>query len=276
MSIKYLKNIASPAETLNYNGQDILTGEYFEIPTNKEGLWVYNSNVIEDLGTKLKVAKSDDGNQDIDDTAEGLKYLLNEIMEVDEEGRQINRIAYGKQGWTYMSHPIEFETSKLNSLYEKNWLGNDRGCSSIKFYDSNGTELVAGTQAELDSSCVETRITFNPDFDYEIISGKVDIVSSPSSDVRMWVMGGVIDNTTNLPWEYPAASGIYHAKEFAGGLNFKYIDNSQETETDGRASKFMPKTKTGVPFNCNQFQIRMRHDAGVKCKFMLIFEYFRA
>ena len=197
------------------------------------------------------------------------------LQDTDTEGRQISRNAYGKKGWSYVAHPVEFTTSKLNECFSQDWQGNDRTDFTFKFYNSSGVELVAGTQVELDTDCVETRITIAPDYDYEVISGKIEQHASPSVDIRMWVVGGVINTTTNYPWEYPVDSGIFYVKEFASGINLKFMGADQEIETDGRASKFMCKNK-GLAYNANQMQIIIKHPAGHKHDLMVILEYFRA
>jgi hypothetical protein len=194
-------------------------------------------------------------------------------VEVDSEGRQILRNAFGKKGWSYLAHPIEFTTSKLGACFSEDWQGNSRTDFVFKFYNSSGVELTAGTQAELDSNCVETRITLSPDYDYELISGKIEQHISPSVDIRMWVIGGVIDTTNNYPWEYP--TGTFNVKEFASGINLKYMGPDQEIETDGRASKFMCKDK-GLPYNANQLQFVIKHPAGHNHDIMILMEYFRA
>jgi hypothetical protein len=218
-----------------------------------------------------------DGSADQIDFDDNYKTNSN-IPLSDTDNRPVTRPVFAKKGWTYLAHPIEFTTSKLNACYANDWLDNSRNNFDFKFYNSSGTELVAGTQAELDANCVETRVTLKPDYDYEIISGNIHQHTKPSStnDVRLWVVGGVIDNTNNYPWEYPASSGVYHVKEFAGGLNLKFMGQEKNIETDGRASKFMGKTKTGVPYNANQFQMIIRHPVGYQHEMMLVLEYFRA
>ena len=279
---KWIKNTTQITNT--YAGQDIFAGAYHEITPEQELRFINSSTLLTDIGSgDAVVAKDSSGSNDIVDVNTAINYLksITTEIEVDDEGRQIQRPAYGKKGWTYSAHPIEFETSKDSSLYCKDYLQNDRGDCLIKFYKADGSEITdaggyADKQAHLEAECVETRVTLSPDYDYEIISGKIDICITPTTNIRMWVVGGVIDSTTNKPWEYPAASGIFHVKEFAGGINFRFVDVVQEVETDGRASKFMCKTKPGVPYNANQFQIIMKHDAGIKHEFMLIMEYFRA
>lgn len=272
---KYIKN----DDTVNHtwSGQIVTPGQYYAIQGTEEIAWMNNAQLLSDIGSGLAiVAKDDTGNSDITDVNEAINYLKNlrTEIEIDTEGRQIQRSAYGKKGWTYIAHPIEFTTSKLGAIYTKDWKGVDRGDCVFKFYDSSGTELVAGTQAELDANCVETRVTIKPAYDYEVISGKIEQHTSPSQDIRMWVVGGVIDDTTNSPWEYP--TGNYHAKEFAGGINLKYMGSDQEIETDGRASKYMSQTTAGVPYQTNQFQFIIKHSAGYQHDLMIILEYFRA
>ena len=270
-TVCYIKNI----DTVNHSivGKEIVPNEEYQIPDEKRIAAGNNSDILDKISSgKLQIGN---GASYYTTTADQINRLKNiDLLEVDEEGRQINRTAYGKKGWTYIGHPFEFTTSKLNSVHSKDWKNADRADYILKFYKSDGTEVT--TQSDIDTYCVETRLTIKPDYDYEVIAGTVDIHTAITTDVRMWVVGGVIDSTTNLPWEYPASSGVYHAKEFAGGINFKYIGVDQKIETDGRAAKYMSKTSTGVPFNTNQFQVIIRHPVGEKHDFMLTLEYFRA
>lgn len=272
MRVIIAKNTSGGQKT--WVNQILQDGDTYTITSESERQsWVDDTTVNSDLW--LGDLTINDGVSDLSDS-DGDKWLKGINLEIDGEGRQVQRAAYGKKGWTYLAHPIEFTTSKLSACYAKDWKNSDRNDFDFKFYNSSGTELVAGTQAELDANCVETRVTLKLDYDYEIISGKIDQKSVPTSDVRLWVVGGVIDSTNNYPWEYPASSGIYHVKEFAGGINLAFMNEGQEMETDGRASKFMCKTKTGVPYNANQFQFIIRHDAGYKHDLMILLEYFRA
>lgn len=181
--------------------------------------------------------------------------------EIDEQGRQVNRIAAASKGWTYLAHPIEFETAKIGSLYEKDKDGNNKNTSSIKFYDSNNTEV---TDAQNEANIVKTVILFKPSYDYELIAGNLQQIDSPSTDVRLWVIGGLIE-----------LGGAY-VKEFAGGLNMRYYGANESVKTDGRAAKYMRKDIPGVPYQGNQLQIIVKHNAGVQHKLMLTLEYFRA
>ena len=183
------------------------------------------------------------------------------LQEIDEQGRQILRVAAGQAGWVYLCHPVEFETSKIGSLYEKLSSGTDRGCSSVKFYDINNAEV---TDAQNEASIVKTVLLIKPSYDYELISGDIQQIDSPSTDVRVWVNGGIIE-----------LGGAY-VKEFAGGVNMRFFGTNESLKTDGRAAKYMKKDIVGVPYQANQIQIIVKHNAGVQHKFMLLLEYFRA
>jgi hypothetical protein len=201
-------------------------------------------------------------NSDTTDFETNYKSTANsKIEDVDSQGRQIIRAAAGQSGWTYFAHPIEFQTAKFNSLYEKNYSASNRSACTIKFYDANNAEV---TDSQYESNVVKTVVLFKPTYDYEMISGYIRQVERPSTDVRVWVVGGIIE-----------LGGVY-VKEFAGGLNLTYIGADEELRTDGRAAKYMTKDIAGVPYQANQLQIIVRHDAGVQHKIMLVLEYFRA
>lgn len=184
------------------------------------------------------------------------------IPERDEAGRQLVRYTAAMKGWTYLAHPLEIETSKLGGCYSKDWEGNNRGDCSMKFYDASDVELT--DQPSIDANCVKSVMTFTPNYDYEIVSGNIHQQATPATDIRLWVIGGALEL---------GAAGV---KEFAGGLNLKFMGADEQIETDGRASKYMPKVTEGVPYNTNQLQFIFRHNAGVKHKIMAVVEYFRA
>jgi hypothetical protein len=179
--------------------------------------------------------------------------------EIDDQGRQVLRVAAASKGWTYLARSIEFETSTLGSLYSKNFLGNNNTDVSIAFYDANNNQV---TEPQYESDVVTTKVVFKPNHDYEIVSGHLHQQNNPSTDVRIWVIGGIIE------------LGQGYVKELASGLNMKYIGADEQIATDGRASKYMKKD-VGAPYHANQLQIIVRHDAGYKHKLMLVLEYFR-
>lgn len=232
---------------------------YYEIEEFEKLKWQNNSKVLVDISSGDLIVNN--GTIDITDVASAINFLKEiDTKEVDTDGRQIIRAAAGKPGWTYLTHPIEFQTSKLNSVYDKDKDGADKGVSSIKFYDVDNVEVTA---VENESSITKTVILFKPGYDYELVAGSIQQISTPSSDLRIWVVGGVI--------EY---GGVY-VKEFCGGVNMAFFSPEESLKTDGRAAKYMKKDMVGVPYQTNQLQIIIKHTAGYQHRLLLVLEYFR-
>lgn len=62
--------------THNYQGQDILTTEYFEIDNTRLVSWANDSQLLSDIGSTLAiVAKDDSGSTNITDINEAINYL---------------------------------------------------------------------------------------------------------------------------------------------------------------------------------------------------------
>lgn len=193
----------------------------------------------------------------------------NKLQDVDEEGRQVIRPAAGKKGWTYLAHPLEITTSTIGGIFSQDFLGNNRTDVDIELYD--GSDQLITDQPTADTDCVKTVVTFKPDYDIEIISGNIHQSEKPTSDIRVWVIGGAFAVATNSP---------ISVKEFLSGLNMKYLGIDDHIETDGRASKYMRKdiSSLGLPlptYQGNCFQFIIKHDAGTKHGIMSVFEYFR-
>lgn len=180
----------------------------------------------------------------------------------DITGRNVIRVAASNKGTSYVGHFFDFTTCKLNSLVCKDWEGNADMSLDTKYYKSDGTELT--TQGDIDLYGVKTVVTFKPMYDYELVSGTVNISASPTDNMRLWVVGGAPEL---------GAAGV---KEFIRNLNLKFVSPSETLQTDGRASKFMKKTTMGVPYNTNQLQIILLCDTpGTQHDIMMSFEYFR-
>jgi len=160
-----------------------------------------------------------------------------------------------------MAHPVEFKTAKFDSVYEKNQLGTSRAISSLKFYDVDNVEVVS---SENEASITKTVLLIKPGYDFELVSGQLQQIASPASNLRVWVEGGIVE-----------IGGAY-VKEFCGGVNMKFLSSNEALKTDGRAAKFMKKDIVDVPYQGNQIQVIIKHDAGYQHDLMLVLEYFRA
>jgi hypothetical protein len=186
-------------------------------------------------------------------------------LEIDDDGRQVTKTATTYKGWRYLAHVIEVETAKLNGIFSANWDGSSRTDFEMKFYDDQDAELVAGTQAELDSDCVKTVITIAPSHDYDIIGGNIHQHTTPTENIRLWVIAGATD-LAHVPGT---------VKEFVGGLNMKFMGINEQIETDGRASARLNLETEGLPVPTNKMQYIITHPAGHQHELMIVLEYFR-
>ena len=243
------------------------SGEYI-LDHSEYLMWQGSSDVIVKIADGTLVVN--DGSDDLS-LSNGIDLIKGSYNpnEVDSEGRQIVRMAAGKKGWTYLSHPIDISISELDGVYSADYTGTVRTDLEIQLYDIN--DALITTQAAADTDCVKSVITFKPLYDFEVIAGTIHQCNAITDDIRMWVIGGAFVEATNTP---------VSVKEFATGINLKHIGTKGSMETDGRASKKMTKdiTEYGLPFptyqgNC--FQIIIRHPAGKKHNVMVMFEYYR-
>lgn len=203
------------------------------------------------------------------------------ITDLDNTGREVTRFAATDRGWAYLAHPIEFVTSKKDSVYSKDWKGNNRGVCSIRFYDANNSELTA--QSEIDSSCIKTTLTINLGHDFDIVSGKLEQIDAPKDsdgnivDLRLYTLIGIFDeNGIAFDPDGPGDDFKEQVTEFVGGVNLKFYNSNKSLETDGRAGKKLFKiVNESIPYNQNQIQIITKHDVGFKHDLMILLEYFR-
>ena len=177
----------------------------------------------------------------------------------DSDGSEIIRTKITTSGWSYQLHGVEFETSKLDSIYSKKEDESDYGYTSIKFYDSEGVELT--TQASCDLFCVKTVIDWEPNHDYEAIGGMLKLDSVPLSDLRFWVVG------------VPDVPAIYGgSKVFVSNVNLKYIGIEEGVRADGRAPKYLIYDPV---YHTNKLRLVFTHPAGFRHKLHMIFEIFK-
>ena len=183
-------------------------------------------------------------------------------LEIDSQGRQIVRNATSNKGWHYQAHSLEFTSSTLDSIYNKDKNGNDLGYGEIKLYDNNGDEIT--NQLSANTTCVKSVITWKPDFDFEIISGNVRQESKESFDMYLHV--GIQANTG-----YPAPYDWLYVPFTNGGINMKYIGADEPLRTDGRSAKYVKAATNG-----DHFEITLNHGAGNKHSMSIIFEIYKS
>jgi hypothetical protein len=185
------------------------------------------------------------------------------FSQFDTDGASIVRIKAAKKGWSFWAVPIEITTSTLSgSLYCKDSSGTDIPGLSCKIYDNSNTEITtAGILNANLATCVKTVLDFEPAFDYELIGGALRINSNPAQDVRLWIVGA------------PDIPAIYGgSKEFASGINLKFLAPDSSFEIDGRVTKY-------ITYNSSTHQGKLRvilkHPAGLALNLQIIIHAYR-
>lgn len=205
-----------------------------------------------------------DGNEDqVDFEANFKNAAFSTFTQFDTDGANVVRIKAAKKGWSFWAIPIEITTSTLGTLYCKTADGNDIPWINCKIYDSNNAEITTPGLAGINlTGCVKTVVDFEPTFDFEIIGGALRINSNPSQDIRLWIVGAP---------DVPAQFG--GSKEFASGINLKFLAPDSSFEIDGRVTKFLsynPITHQG------KMRVVLKHPAGVQVNMQLVIHIYRA
>lgn len=183
------------------------------------------------------------------------------IPERDDDGNIIQpKDQFNKPGWSYQSHGIEFETSVLNSIYEKDDKDNAMGFATLKTYNDLAMTQESTDQADADLNAVKTVINWEPTFDYELLKGEMFTDLMPVADLRVFTIG--------VP-DIPPPLG---SKYFICGMNLKYI-KSQHILIDGERTKLL---EYNAIYHTNKLRIVLNHNAGFKHKLHVLFSIFRA
>lgn len=234
-------------------------------------IWAYDSNEVHicqiwktDIPTSSGSYTQNQNDTDKTDFETNYKSTGNQaIGQIDTDGAQIVRLKAAKKGWSFWAVPIEFTTSTLGgSLYCKDV--NDVAVPGItaKIYDANNAEITtAGVLNANLAQCVKTVIDFEPAFDYEIIGGALRVNSNPSQDVRLWIVGA------------PDIPAIYGgSKEFASGINLKFLAPDSTFEVDGRVTKAL---LYNAATHQSKVRIVLKHPAGTQLNVQVTIHVYR-
>lgn len=181
----------------------------------------------------------------------------------DPDGDFILRSKVTKPGWTYDQRVIEFTTSKLDSASSNRFDGADWGDFSLKYYDVDGAELIAPTQAVLDSSCKATALSWEPTYQYDLFGGELSILSLPAGyedrfDAKVWIVG-----VPFLP--YPIGE-----VEMVGGRTLKGAGTV--ISVDGRTGKGMVPDPT---YHTNELLTYIEQGSvGEQFRLEMVFEHY--
>lgn len=257
-SLCYIKNIDSENHIIL--GVELIPDQEYQIPDNKR-ISASNDSILLQLISDLKINVGN-GSTYYSTLSEKINRLKNiDEFEVDSQGRQIIRTAAGQKGWTYLAKFIEFETSKLGSL--KCRKNDNTNCSDVTLKLFNGSNQEV-TDSAYENTIVRTEILIKLSTDFELISGHIHQITCPTSDIFVNVLGGIIELGSN------------YTKDFVTGMNLAFMGADENIITDGRASKYMTKDISGVPYQGNQLKFIIFHDAGINHRIMTALEMFRA
>lgn len=181
----------------------------------------------------------------------------------DTDGAIITRNKAAKKGWTFWAIAIEVTTSTIGgTAYCKDSLGNDIPGVTCKIYDANNAEITTpGVLNANLNNCVKTVLDFESGFDYEIIGGALRINANQSNDVRLWIVGAP---------DIPANLG--GSKEFASGINLKFLAADSSFEVDGRVTKLITNDPV---YHSGKLRIILKHPAGNNTNMQFVIHIYR-
>lgn len=212
---------------------------------------------------KLEYTLAKEQGSDLTDFETNYKVNGNKSFS-DIDGTPLQRVKASKKGWSFWAVPIELTTSTLGgSVYCKDSADTNIPGITCKIYDENDAEITtAGLLNANLNTCVKTVMDFEPAFDYEMIGGVLRINSNPSQDVRLWIVGA-----PDIPVQYGGS------KEFASGVNLKFLAPDSAFEIDGRVTKY-------VTYNNQTHQGKLRaiikHPAGLNLNIQIIIHTYKA
>lgn len=181
----------------------------------------------------------------------------------DIDGALITRAKAAKKGWSFWALPPEITTSTLGgTLYCKDSAGVDIPGVSCKIYDANNTEItIAGLLNANLATCVKTVLDIEVPFDTELIGGALRIHSNPAQDIRLWIVGA-----PDIPAQYGGS------KEFASGVNLKFLAPDSSFDIDGRVTKYI--TYNGTT-HTGKIRLIFKHPAGLQVNMQVVIQLYR-
>lgn len=244
----------------------------YEDDGSRYNLWFYDGPEVftteiwkESVPSSLLVYYSQESN-DIDKSDFETNYKAagnTTLSQIDTDGAQICRPKAAKKGWSFWAVPIEITTSTLSgSVYCKDVSGTNIPGITCKIYNGSDQEITtAGLLNANLNTCVKTVLDFEPAFDYEMIGGTLRINSNPGQDIRLWIIGA------------PDIPAIYGgSKEFASGVNLKFMSADAVFEIDGRVTKY-------VTYNASdhrgKLRVVLKHPAGSTVNMQVVIHAYR-
>lgn len=199
-------------------------------------------------------------NPDVADFLANVMALCNKsIVQFDSDGAPMSRVKVAPSGWNFNLRGIEFATSTIGSVVNKDGANSNMNDAVLTLLDANGDPIT--DQLSADSNCVTTRIDIEPPFDYYLAGGKLKFVDQPTADVRIAVIG--------VP-DIPAAYG--GSKHFVQNINLKFIPAVDGVNADGRAAKWL---QYSASLHTNKIRFAVYHPAGHKMPIAVFLETYK-
>jgi|CXWL01.1.fsa_nt_gi hypothetical protein len=191
---------------------------------------------------------------------DALKSTFNgRTTQIDSDGAVMSRVKVAPSGWNFQYRGVEFATSTLASVVNKDADNSDLADATLKLYKADGTLIT--DQAVADAECVKTIIDIEPPYDIYIAGGKLKFITQPTEDVRIAVVG--------VP-DVPAVAG--GSKHFVQNINLKFLPAADGVNADGRAAKWLQYSAT---YHTNKIRFLLYHPAGHKMPISTFLELYR-
>lgn len=194
---------------------------------------------------------------------------------IDSEGSAILRVKSTQAGWHYEPRSLDWITAKYESLYNRKHDGpgiddgTDYEDALLKFYDLNGDEIVRdgydsdeSFQVALDINCVQTIMTWQPQYDMDVIGGIFQILNPPEDRAYLWVVVA-----PDIP-EFMGGSVPFAA----GGWALHHFKQNDTLTINGRGSK---RINVDNVHNTNKFALICKHSPGTQIGLQMVFEHFK-
>jgi hypothetical protein len=231
-----------------------LTTSYVEQSSDKLVLLWRDAQFSSDLDNSIILVSDDVREYHGDEAWDMIKDYLDTK---DPTGRTIVRNSITREGWLAQFNSFRISTSTTNGVYSKNKSGQDTGLTTYVMKDASGDTTA------VEALCAKTIVTWEANFNMDIVGGQLFQAGPPIDDVYMFVTAA-----PDIPAQYGGSV------EFTlGGINLKDIGIGGVCDFDGRAAKYVAYDPV---YHSGKFEFVLNHAAGVKHSFTIVFELFRA
>ena len=174
---------------------------------------------------------------------------------IDVDGDKQFRIKEASKGWHLQPHFVNLQTSCIGQTlgeFDKDLVA--LGWSTLEYYKLVSDVLTATTDEADRDLVVATVLEFAPPYDYEIKSGEIKVLKTPT------------DLCCLFPISSPDIAAPAGSKMFAtGGIDLRFLQDGETEKLESQSSKFLPYKYTGLPDGwTNKIQLYIRHHPGIK------------